>query len=149
MFSFILRFVILLRPEVISSNPVIKLDKKELRFNFKVTILVIIKKQVIIPNIFIRVFKDDFMPIRNSLNIFALFMSIEKSFKDFFKLTILSSFTSYKFLNKIPVMMLPKILDNNISDNIRTKTVQKAKNSYKKKIKLLNYILEILNKHNK
>lgn len=42
-----------------------------------------------------------------------------------------------------------QILDNNISDNIRTKTVQKAKNSYKKKIKLLNYILEILNKQKK
>ena len=42
-----------------------------------------------------------------------------------------------------------QILDNNISDNIKTKTVQKAKNSYKKKIKLLNYILEILNKQKK
>jgi hypothetical protein len=42
-----------------------------------------------------------------------------------------------------------QILDNNISDNIRTKTVQKAKNSYKKKVKLLNYILEILNKQKK
>lgn len=42
-----------------------------------------------------------------------------------------------------------QILDNNISDNIRTKTVLKAKNSYKKKIKLLNYILEILNKQKK
>lgn len=42
-----------------------------------------------------------------------------------------------------------QILDNNISDNIRTKTVQKAKNSYKKKIKLLNYILKILNKQKK
>lgn len=42
-----------------------------------------------------------------------------------------------------------QILDNNISDNIRTKTVQKAKNSYKKKMKLLNYILEILNKQKK
>lgn len=42
-----------------------------------------------------------------------------------------------------------QILDNNISDNIRTKTVQKAKNGYKKKIKLLNYILEILNKQKK
>lgn len=42
-----------------------------------------------------------------------------------------------------------QILDNNISDNIRTKTIQRAKNSYKKKIKLLNYILEILNKQKK
>ena len=44
---------------------------------------------------------------------------------------------------------LYQILVNIISDNIRTKTVQKAKNSYKKKIKLLNYILEILNKQKK
>ena len=44
----IFAIAILFTPFVTSSNPVIKLDKKGLRFNFKVTILVIIKKQLII-----------------------------------------------------------------------------------------------------
>lgn len=38
---------------------------------------------------------------------------------------------------------------NNLSDNIRTKTIQKATNQIKKKIQILDFILEILNKQKK
>lgn len=38
---------------------------------------------------------------------------------------------------------------NNLSDNIRTKTIQKATNQLKKKIQILDFILEILNKQKK
>lgn len=38
---------------------------------------------------------------------------------------------------------------NNLSDNIRTKTIQKATNQIKRQIQILDYILEILNKQKK
>ena len=38
---------------------------------------------------------------------------------------------------------------NNLSDNIRTKTVQKAAKQIQKHIKILNYILKKLNKQKK
>ena len=38
---------------------------------------------------------------------------------------------------------------NNLSDNIRTKTIQKATNQIRKQIQILDYILEILNKQKK
>lgn len=38
---------------------------------------------------------------------------------------------------------------NYLSDNIRTKTVQKATNQIKKRIQILDFILEILNKQKK
>lgn len=38
---------------------------------------------------------------------------------------------------------------NNLSDNIRTKTIQKATNQLRKEIQVFDYILEILNKQKK
>ena len=42
-----------------------------------------------------------------------------------------------------------QILDNNISDNIRTRTVQRAKRNLKKEIKIRDYILKILKEKQK
>lgn len=38
---------------------------------------------------------------------------------------------------------------NNLSDNIRTKTIQKATNQIRKQIQVLDFILKILNKQKK
>ena len=38
---------------------------------------------------------------------------------------------------------------DNLSDNIRTKTIQKATNQLKKQIQILDFILKILNKQKK
>ncbi len=38
---------------------------------------------------------------------------------------------------------------SNLSDNIRTKTIQKATNQLRKEIQVFDYILEILNKQKK
>lgn len=48
-----------------------------------------------------------------------------------------------------PEKLSDKIQLSNLSDNIRTKTIQKATSQLRKEIQVFDYILEILNKQKK